>query len=89
MMYAVTPAPALSAYVNVLFSGSARWSMRSRPHDGVGACVASVVNVCVLLDELDRGVARELQRLLAGHLGREALDRVRVPVLDVGAVLLR
>jgi hypothetical protein len=41
MMYAVTPAPVF-VYVNVVESGSARWSMRSSPHVAP-VCVALVV----------------------------------------------
>jgi hypothetical protein len=40
MMYAVT-LPAVFGYVYELLSGRLRWSMRSSPHDGGLACVAS------------------------------------------------
>ena len=63
--------------------------MRSSPHDGGFELRRLQRDLLVLLDERDRRVGGERQRLVAAHLGREALDAAGEAMLDVRVDVLR
>ena len=85
MMYARTPSP-WSGTCSELFSGRLRWSIRSRPHDGIGDWVASIVKIPFCWTYTTTGFAASRRAAAALDVDLEPAQGVPEGVADGAAV---